>query len=88
MEKSYGTYSKKLADEIFTLARHLATDIIPHDHISTLIACRLLPVNKNVSVMTCIRTKLRFALMGNTLDTIGFRGKWTNVHLQDLVDID
>jgi len=67
--KSYGTQSKKLADEIFTLARYLATDI-PHDHISTLIACRLLPVNKNVSVMTCIRTKLIFGLIGNTLDTI------------------
>jgi len=68
--KSYGTYTKKLADEIFTLARHLVTDITPHDHISILIACRLLPGNKNVSVMTGIRTKLRFALIGSTLDTI------------------
>jgi len=68
--KSYGTYSKKLAVEIFTFDRHLVTDTIPHDHISTLIACRLLPVNKNVSVMTCIRTKLRFALIGRALDTI------------------
>ena len=70
MFKSYVTHSKKLPDEIFTLARYLATDIIPHDHISTLIACRLLPVNKNVSVMTCNRNKAQFALIENTLDTV------------------
>ena len=38
--KSYGTHSQKLADESATLARRLATDSIPHDHISTLLACR------------------------------------------------
>jgi len=36
--KSYGTHSKMLADEIATLAKRLATDTIPHDYISTLLA--------------------------------------------------
>jgi len=35
-----------LADEIATLARHLATGAIPHDYISTLLACRLVPLKK------------------------------------------
>ena len=48
--KSYGTHSKMLADEIATLAKRLATDTIPHDYISTLLACRLVPLKKsNVS---------------------------------------
>ena len=44
--QSYDTHSKMLADEIATLAKHLATDTIPHDYISTLLACRLVPLKK------------------------------------------
>jgi len=41
------------------------------------------------SVITYIRTKLRFALLRSTLAEIrGFRGKRSDVHLQDLTDID
>jgi len=41
------------------------------------------------SVMTYIRTKLRFSLLRSTLAAIrGFRGKRSGVHLQDLTDID
>jgi len=41
------------------------------------------------SVITYIRKKLRFALLRSTLATIrGFRGKQSDVHLQDLTDID
>ena len=41
------------------------------------------------SVITYIRTKLRFALLRSTLAAIrGFRGKRSDVHLQDLMDID
>ena len=41
------------------------------------------------SVITYIRTKLRFVLLSNTLAAIrGFRGKRSDVHLQDLTDID
>jgi len=35
-----------LANEISTLARCLATDTILHDYISTLLACRLVPLKK------------------------------------------
>ena len=44
--KSYGTHSKMLADEIATLAKRLVTDTIPHDYISTLLTCRLVPLKK------------------------------------------
>ena len=44
--KSYGTHSQMLADKIATLARRLATDTIPHDYISTLLACKLVPLKK------------------------------------------
>jgi len=44
--KLYGNHSQKLADEIATLARHLTTDLIAHDYISTLLACRLVPLKK------------------------------------------
>jgi len=44
--KSYGTLSKMLADEIATLARSLETDTVPHDYISTPLACRLVPLKK------------------------------------------
>jgi len=41
------------------------------------------------SVITYIRTKLRFALLRSTLAAIrGFCGKQSDVHLQDLTDID
>jgi len=41
------------------------------------------------SVMTYIWTKLRFALLRSTLAVIqGFQGKRSDVHLQDLTDID
>jgi len=41
------------------------------------------------SVITYIRTKLRFALSRSTLAaTRGFRGKRSDAHLQDLTDID
>jgi len=41
------------------------------------------------SVITYIRTKLRFALLRSTLVAIrGFRGKGRDVHLQDFTDID
>jgi len=41
------------------------------------------------SVITYLRTKLRFALLRSTLAAIrGFRGKRSDVHLQDLTDID
>ena len=59
--KSYDTHSKMLADEIATLAKRLATDIIPHDYISTLLACRLVPLKKKdngirpVGVGECLR---------------------------------
>ena len=50
-----------LADEIATLAKRLATDTIPHDYISTLLACRLVPLKKKgngirpVGVGECLR---------------------------------
>jgi len=44
--KSYGTHSKMLADKITTLARRLATNTIPHDYTSTLLAYRLVPLKK------------------------------------------
>jgi len=59
--KSYSTHSQKLADEIATLARRLATDTIPHDYISTLLTCRLVPLKKKdngirpVGVGECLR---------------------------------
>jgi len=43
------------------LAKHLATDTIPHDHISTLLACKLVPLKKKdngirpVGVSECLR---------------------------------
>ena len=41
------------------------------------------------SVITYIRTKLRFALLKSThAAKRGFRGKQSDVHLQDLTDID
>jgi len=41
------------------------------------------------SVITYIRTKLRFALLRSTLAAVQrFRGKRSDVHLQDLTDID
>jgi len=41
------------------------------------------------SVITYIRTKLRFACLRSTLTAIqGFQGKRSDVHLQDLTDID
>jgi len=41
------------------------------------------------SVITYIRTKLRFALLRSTLAAIrGFQGKRSDVHLKDLTDID
>jgi len=49
--KSYGTHSKMLADEIATLAKRLATDTIPHDNISTILACRLVPLNKKITAL-------------------------------------
>jgi len=65
--KSYGAHSHKLADKIAkladkiaTLARRLVTEIIPHDHISSLLACRLVPQKKKdngirpVSVGECL----------------------------------
>jgi len=39
-------FTVKLADQIATLARRLVTDTIRHDHISTLFACRLVPIKK------------------------------------------
>jgi len=40
-------------------------------------------------VITYTRTKLRFALLRSTLAAIrGFRGKQSDVHLQDLTDVD
>jgi len=59
--KSYGTQPKMLADEITALAKRLATDTIPHDYISTLLACRLVPLKKKdngirpVDVSECSR---------------------------------
>ena len=50
-----------LADEIATLAKRLATDTIPHDYISALLACRLVPLKKKdngirpVGVSECLR---------------------------------
>jgi len=41
------------------------------------------------SLITYIRTKLRFAYLRSTLAAIrGFRDKQNDVHLQDLTDID
>jgi len=43
----------------------------------------------HASVITYIRTQLRFALLRSTLAAIrGFQGKKSGVHLQDLTDID
>jgi len=50
-----------LADEIATLAKRLGTDTIPHEYISTLLACRLVPLKKKdngirpVGVGECLR---------------------------------
>jgi len=51
-----------LADEIPTLAKRLAMDTIPHNYISTLLACRLVPLKKKdndirpvVGVSECLR---------------------------------
>jgi len=50
-----------LADEIATLAKRLATDTIPHYYISTLLACRLVLLEKKdkgirpVGVGECLR---------------------------------
>ena len=45
--------------------------------------------NSRTKLITYIRTKLRFALLRSTLAAIrGFRGKRSDVHLQDLTDID
>ena len=49
--KSHGIHSQTLAEEIVTLARRLATDTIPHDHISTLLACRLVLLNKKATAL-------------------------------------
>ena len=47
------------------------------------------PYPAYASVITYIRTKLRFALLRSTLAAIrGFRGKRSDVQLQDLTDID
>jgi len=73
--KSYGTHSQKLADEISTLARHLATDTTPHYHISTLFACRLVPLKKKhnsirpVGVGKCLRW-----IIGKTITRL-FKGR-------------
>jgi len=41
------------------------------------------------SVITYVRTKLRFALLRSTLAAIrGFLGRRSDVHLQDVTDID
>ena len=40
-----------LADEIATLAKRLVTDTIPHDYISTLLACRLVPLKKKITAI-------------------------------------
>ena len=59
--KSYGTHSKMLADEIATLAKRLVRDTIPHDYISTLLACRLVLLKKKdngirpVGIGECLR---------------------------------
>ena len=50
--KSHGTHSKILADEIAALAKRLATDTIPHDYTSTLLACRLVPLKKKDNVIS------------------------------------
>ena len=50
--KAYGTHSQKL-DVIATLARHLMTDTIPHDHISALLASRLVPLKKKDNSIRC-----------------------------------
>jgi len=68
--KSYGTHSQKLADEITILAKHLATDTIPHDYISTLLACRLVPLKKKdngirpVGVGECLRRIISKTITG------------------------
>jgi len=49
--KSYGTKNYHLSDEITTFVRCLTTDIIPHDHISTLLTCRLVPLKKKDNVI-------------------------------------
>jgi len=59
--KSYGTHFRILADEIATLTRRLVTDTVPHNYISTLLACRLVPLkkkdnsNRPVAVGECLR---------------------------------
>jgi len=50
--KSYSTHSQKLADKIANLARRLVTDTIPHDYVSTLFACRLVPLKKKDNGIT------------------------------------
>ena len=44
--KAYGNLSDGLAEEVANLGRRLCTEEIPHDHISTLLACRLVPLMK------------------------------------------
>jgi len=50
---SKSSYSLKPASEIVTFARHLTTDTILHNQISTLLACRvrLLPLKKKTTAL-------------------------------------
>jgi len=50
ISKSYGSASRKLANEIATRTRHLATDTIPHYFISILLACGLVLKKKENSI--------------------------------------
>ena len=74
--KLYGTHSQKLADEIATLARRLATDTIPHYHISTFLACRLVPLKKKdngirpVSVGKCLQRIIGKTIIGHVKEDI------------------
>ena len=65
-----------LADEIATLAKRLVMDTIPHDYISTLLTCRLVPLKKKdngirpVGVGECLRRIIGKTITGLKEDII------------------
>ena len=48
--KSYGKNSDTLAQSIADMAKRLCTERVPSDHLSELLSCRLIPLDKNPGV--------------------------------------
>ena len=79
-----------LADEIATLAKRLATDTIPHDYISTLLAWRLVSLkNKDngirpVGVGECLRRIIGKTITGLLKEDIILYMQWEHCrHVRD-----